>query len=32
MDGKDPQEKDIGIISPANSSTPEYEPDNIDVT
>jgi len=32
MNGKDPQEKDIGLTSPANSSTPEYESDNIDVT
>jgi len=32
MDQKDPQEKDIGIISPAASSTQENGSDNIHIT
>jgi len=32
MDQKDPQEKDIGIISPATSSTQENGSDNIHIT
>ncbi len=32
MDGKDVQEKDVGMTSPNNSFPPEYESDNIDVT
>jgi amino acid permease len=32
MDGKDLQEKDVGIVSPANSAVPEYDSDDIHVT
>jgi hypothetical protein len=32
MERADLHEKDVGIISPTNSASPEYESDNIDVT